>query len=134
MISRGTGPQRDLYLVMLQTCNQDNRQRDDRPAALQLAVAEVMTLSLALWERLTGKGKVSLAGNSGLWNVHINPDGWERTQTLDRYLKAETVPKHPNVSRVEKTAWWVLSHGTDSSHTGPCDRLQTAVSRLMALV
>jgi len=118
---------------MLLICSQAERRRSELPGALQFAVVEVMTLSLSLWEHMTGKEKVSLAETSGLWNVHVNPDGWERTQTLDRYLKAETVPKHPNVRRVEKTAWWVLSQGTDSTNTEACDRLQSAVSRLMAL-
>lgn len=70
---------------------------------------EVMQLSLAFWEEAAGQGKVELARQSGLWKVYTDKDGWERTQTLDKYLHHETIPKRPRGAQVIRTAEFVLA-------------------------
>ena len=68
----------------------------------------VMRSALDAWERGTGKGRCELARESGQWRVHVNPDGWERTQTLDRYLEPESVPENPRWRHVLCTGRHVL--------------------------
>ncbi|MEZ4599048.1 MAG: 7TM diverse intracellular signaling domain-containing protein [Syntrophotaleaceae bacterium] len=76
---------------------------------------EVMNCSLNYWTRCTGLTKVDLARQSGLWSIYTNQDGWERTQTLDRYLHIETFPRRPLWNKVLKTAGFVLATGTNPS-------------------
>lgn len=74
------------------------------------SMVEVMRLSINYWMECTQLSKADLARRSGLWKVYTNEDGWERTQTLDRYLSLETMPKHPRRKKVHQTARYVLSN------------------------
>ena len=67
-----------------------------------------MTLAVRVWEACTGTDKARLADQSGLWNVYITENGFERTQTLDRYLAAGTFPKRPRWRTVLRTVDFVL--------------------------
>jgi len=86
-------------------------------------VCETMRFSLALWTESTGTTKVEMARKSGLWKVYTDKDGWDRTQTLDKYLKTETVPARPRVGQVVRTAEFVLA-----TCTGP-EHLKTSLNR-----
>ena len=44
------------------------------------------------------------------FGIYMNPNGWERTQTLDRYLTLSTLPKQPRRRVVIRTAEYVLKH------------------------
>jgi len=70
----------------------------------------VKTINLAVqyWIECTGKTKANLARESNLWKVQINKDGWERTQTLDRYMDIKTFPKIPRWNQITGTADFVL--------------------------
>lgn len=68
----------------------------------------VMNLCVAYWQSCSGADKFDLARSSKLWTVYINPDGWERTQTLDKYFDLNTLPKRPNWKKVLATADFVL--------------------------
>jgi PAS domain S-box-containing protein len=70
----------------------------------------VKTIDLAVqyWIECTGKTKVDLAYESNLWKVQKNKDGWERTQTLDRYMDIKTFPKIPRWNQITGTADFVL--------------------------
>ncbi|OGS36944.1 MAG: hypothetical protein A2293_07115 [Elusimicrobia bacterium RIFOXYB2_FULL_49_7] len=70
--------------------------------------SKLITLTIQYWTECTGKTKADLARESGLWAIYINPDGWERTQTLDRYLSDKTFPKIPRWQKIIKTANFVL--------------------------
>jgi two-component system sensor histidine kinase ChiS len=70
---------------------------------------EVMNCSLEYWTESTGFTKAELAHQSRLWKVYTNLDGWERTQTLDRFLNIDTFPRKPNWIKVFKTAEFVLA-------------------------
>jgi len=74
----------------------------------------VMQLALAFWGEAACSGKVELARQSGLWKVYTDKDGWERTQTLDKYLNHESIPKKPRTAQVIGTAEFVLA-ACDSS-------------------
>ncbi|WP_300673986.1 7TM diverse intracellular signaling domain-containing protein [Desulfoluna sp.] len=69
----------------------------------------VMQLALELWKEAAGRGKVALARQSGLWKVYTDKDGWDRTQTLDKYLNEESIPQKPRVAQVIRTAEFVLA-------------------------
>lgn len=77
--------------------------------------AEVMTCALDYWIQCTGLSKADLARQSKLWKTYTNQDGWERTQTLDRYLNIEFFPQRPAWIKIFKTAQFVLVNGTVDS-------------------
>lgn len=91
-------------------------------------VVEVMNRAQDLWAQETATTKVELARSSGLWRVYVDSDGWERTQTLDRYLHLNNLPKHPRWRQVVRTAEFVLEQcpGDGESHA----RLRHAIELL----
>ncbi|MBD3240386.1 MAG: hypothetical protein GF331_07360 [Chitinivibrionales bacterium] len=90
--------------------------------------AEVMHLAHTCWNDATGTDKIALARKSGLWKVHMNQDGFQRAQTLDRYLDASRFPTHPRWNTVIATAEFVLEHCREPSVTR--ERLQSRLQRL----
>ena len=93
----------------LSTMNQSllyNTNQEDRR---ELAVT-VMTTCVEYWSEATELSKVDMASESGLWNVYTNKDGWERTQTLDKYLDLATLPLKPRWNLVISTADFVLTY------------------------
>lgn len=70
---------------------------------------KVMNLCIDYWIECRGADKFDLARDSKLWAVYTNLDGWERTQTLDKYLDVSTLPKRPNWKKVLATVDFVLS-------------------------
>ncbi len=78
--------------------------------------AKLAQETLALWSSLyPGKGKAELARESGLWAVYMDRDGWERTQTLDRYLNSATFPERPRWSKLFDTVEFVLASPGEAS-------------------
>lgn len=69
-----------------------------------------MQLALDLWTEATLATKADLARRSGQWAVYVNQDGWERTQTLDRYLALHTLPAKPRLNKVLLTGDFVLAN------------------------
>ena len=70
----------------------------------------VLNLAIDFWCHQTGSNKAELARQSGEWKIYVNEDGWERTQTLDRYLSLDTLPKRPRWKLVIRTCEFVLIH------------------------
>jgi two-component system sensor histidine kinase ChiS len=89
---------------------------------------EVMTCALDYWTQCTGLSKADLATQSKLWKTYTNQDGWERTQTLDRYLAIATFPQRPAWVKVFKTAEFALAAGTVDSALRA--RLEVLLTRL----
>jgi two-component system, sensor histidine kinase ChiS len=100
---------------------------EDFESRRHLAV-EVMQCSLDYWTESTSLTKAELARRSRLWSVYTNQDGWERTQTLDRYLQIATFPQKPQWFKVLKTADFVLANCTPPSAFRA--RLETLLTRL----
>jgi len=75
----------------------------------RLLAVKVMNLCLDYWTECRGADKFDLARESKLWTVYINLDGWERTQTLDKYCDVTTLPKRPNWKKIIATANFVLT-------------------------
>ncbi|MCG8038590.1 MAG: ATP-binding protein, partial [Candidatus Thiodiazotropha taylori] len=97
---------------------------DDR----RVLAVEVMKLSVAYWSETTGTTKIELAIASKLWKVYTNQDGWERTQTLDKYLSLDTLPANPRWKKVMATADFVLSSSDQPSSLR--ERLEPALAQL----
>jgi len=97
----------------------------------QLGVT-VMTLALDLWVDETGTTRVDLAEQSGIWKVYMNHDGFERTQTLDKYLNIKKFPRFPRWFKIYQTVDFVLLSCRLSSRKK--DVLETDYSRLKKMV
>ena len=76
---------------------------------------KVMSLCFDYWIECRGADKFDLARASNLWTVYTNLDGWERTQTLDKYFDVSTLPKRPNWKKVLATVDFVLNSCLDPS-------------------
>jgi two-component system sensor histidine kinase ChiS len=111
----------------LESIGRDLLQGEPPTSRRQLAV-EVMTCALDCWTQITGLTRADLARQSGLWTTYTNLDGWERTQTLDRYLQLRTFPQRPAWARVMRTAEFVLA--TASGETALRSRLEVLLVRL----
>ena len=99
---------------------------------------EIMQAVLHLWEELTQGNQVDFAERSGLWNVQVNPNGWRRTQTLDRYLDPGKRPRQPRWGKIQASARYVLElaeqQGEGRERSGQLrkllDRLECGVPRV----
>ena len=91
----------------------------------------VMNLALQYWENSTGSTKVELAKSSNIWKVYMNQNGFERTQTLDKYLDIKQFPKIPRWNRVFQTADFILLSCRTPSNLR--DELETELSKLRML-
>jgi len=95
---------------------QDGVNPPDRGDLNQLA-AEVMNLCIGAWAGATGKDKLALAEESGIWTVTAETTGTYRTRTLDRYLKVNSLPKNPRWRNVLQTGYFVRQFlAPDSPH------------------
>ncbi|MES9853136.1 MAG: ATP-binding protein [Candidatus Thiodiazotropha sp. L084R] len=94
----------------------------------RVLAVEVVKLSVAYWSETTGTTKIELAIASKLWKVYTNQDGWERTQTLDKYLALDTLPANPRWKKVMATADFALSSSEQQSSMR--ERLESVLARL----
>ncbi|MCJ8499739.1 7TM-DISM domain-containing protein [Desulfatitalea alkaliphila] len=78
------------------------------PPDRRLLAVRVMNLAVDCWMVCTQTGKAELAKQSGLWNVYVEKDGYCRTQTLDKYLSEDALPRHPRWLKIHATAEFVL--------------------------
>ena len=76
---------------------------------LRAAIFDVMNLSLRYWELASGKTKLDLAEQSGIWTITKDYYEGGRARNLDRYLRIPTIPKNPNLNNVLKTGEFVLA-------------------------
>ena len=58
---------------------------------VKVQITQLMNDTIDCWYSFSGGNKANLAERSGIWKINV--DGTSlRTRTLDRYLKAETLP------------------------------------------
>lgn len=74
-----------------------------------------MTLAVEYWHLATGENRIALAETSKLWKVHTNQNGFQRTQTLDKYLDIKLIPKQPRWNQIHQTVEFVLTACQDPS-------------------
>ena len=89
--------------------------KNERTKPLREILVEIMNLSLSYWGLTTQRTKGELAEESKIWHASIDSLGAFRTRTLDRYLKLETIPQHPNWRNVFLTAQFVLQYCPDNA-------------------
>lgn len=94
--------------------------------------SKALVQAIEYWNECSGKSKFDLAKESGLWKVQVNPDGWERTQTLDKYLDYKTFPANPRWNRVLNTIDFVLMHSKQPSNLRK--ELETDLQKLLKLL
>ncbi len=94
-------------------------------------IVDLMNLTLHYWVESTGLSKADLAEGSGIWSVYLDGNGWRRTQTLDKYLNIQTLPKNPKISRVLQSAYYVLDKCKTSSLKR--EQILTALEGLKAM-
>lgn len=90
--------------------------------------ANVMNLAVECWTAATHATKAEMAERSGLWNVYMERDGYSRTQTLDKYLDRDTLPRKPRWNQVLATAKYVLANCPGD--TPRCRELERAHAEL----
>lgn len=117
MISSGgwLGQQDTAPIANSGSINGGENRRDFAKRAINEAVR--------LWSEETGLSPLELARQSGLWKVHMNPDGWERAKTFDRYLSNSDFPQNPRLKTIVATLAFVLEKlGPDNSSTSSLKR------------
>jgi two-component system sensor histidine kinase ChiS len=77
--------------------------------AYRVMIVDIMTRSLELWKRATGKGKIDFAEHSGIWRVSFDRSSLQ-ARTLDKYLLLETLPLNPRWRDVIRSAEFALAH------------------------
>jgi CheY-like chemotaxis protein len=77
------------------------------PKDIREVTVSLVRNSIDLWQKNSGKSKVDLAENSGLWTVYLD-GSTAKTRTLDKYLSLQTLPKNPRWETVARTVNYVL--------------------------
>ncbi|MFT6262131.1 MAG: response regulator RpfG family c-di-GMP phosphodiesterase, partial [Bermanella sp.] len=78
-----------------------------QPQDIREVTVNLVRNSIELWKKSSGKSKVDLAENSGLWTVYLD-GSTAKTRTLDKYLTLQTLPKKPRWETVARTVNYVL--------------------------
>lgn len=99
----------ELIRTVRQMRKEFDREEEVIKEELRVAIFDVMNLSLRYWELASGKTKLDLAEQSGIWTVTKDYFEGGRTRNLDRYLRIPTIPKNPNLNNVLKTGDFVLA-------------------------
>jgi len=99
----------ELIRTVRQMRKEFAREEEVIKGELRVAIFDVMNLSLRYWELASGKTKLDLAEQSGIWTVTKDYFEGGRTRNLDRYLWISTIPKNPNLNNVLKTGDFVLA-------------------------
>lgn len=105
---------------------------DGLDTKIRKTIIELMYHALNYWELDTQKTRVELAEESGLWNVTLEKAGVYRTQTLNKYLKLETLPKHPRWKQVVKTVRFILEN-TGGHTSGEVAKIRELLTELLDL-
>ncbi|MBU2513987.1 response regulator [bacterium] len=118
---------KDSIKVINTTLTKDQEKDEKRKLTV-----EIMNLSIDYWQQITGTTKADLAGKSKIWNVYTDSNGWERTQTLDKYLTVKTLPQYPHWKKIIKTADYVLNELIEK--TSKREALLTALTKLNLMI
>ena len=112
--------------------SQEERAEGKKQESIRILLVEIMNLTIDYWVTETNTTKIDLARNSGIWKVYTNRDGWERAQTMDKYLEPETLPKNPRRKLVVQTAEFVLANCEKA--TSYRENLELSLMRLKAII
>jgi len=112
--------------------SQEIRLEEEKMETIRILLVEIMNLTINYWVKETKSSKIDLAQNSGIWKVYTNRDGWERAQTMDKYLETETLPKNPRRKLVIQTAEFVLANC--EAPTAHRENLELSLMRLKSIL
>jgi two-component system sensor histidine kinase ChiS len=107
---RNMSPELDTLQDVLPPLSSTDKSAKEREEDLRESLVHLMITAINLWETSTGKSKIDLAEESGLWKAYLDR-GTYKTRTLDKYLSIKTLPKKPRWREVVKTAYYVTMHG-----------------------
>jgi two-component system sensor histidine kinase ChiS len=100
---------------------------DKNHDTVRYQIVETMATALACWEITTGKSRIDLSEESGIWKAYLDGGTW-KTRTLNKYLSLNTLPSKPRWREVLRTAHFVLSRCNDPSVMG--DKLRACAEQL----
>ncbi|VEN75068.1 conserved hypothetical protein [Candidatus Desulfarcum epimagneticum] len=110
----------------------DNQDLSRRMADLELRqlLAIVMDHSLQYYRLTTGKTKVDLAEESGVWALTQDINGLI-PKTMNKYLKIDSIPKkRPNIRAVTRTGRFVLSARPLTQYPDEKKKLESLLEQL----
>ena len=122
-----------LIRTVRQMRKEFDREEEVIKEELRVAIFDVMNLSLRYWELASGKTKLDLAEQSGIWTVTKDYFEGGRTRNLDRYLRIPTIPKNPNLNNVLKTGDFVLAK-CQGKFPDIRNKLMTSMDQLEAII
>ncbi|MBF0351462.1 MAG: response regulator [SAR324 cluster bacterium] len=102
--------QRETRLVPASMDSVPTQDEDSENKLKRGLTVQIMNLSLKLWEECTGKTKIELAEQSGIWRVYLEKQGTFRVRTFDKYLSPQTLPQNPRWRDVMQTAYFVMEN------------------------
>jgi two-component system, sensor histidine kinase ChiS len=124
--------ERQKVADLLISNSQEERAEGQKQETIRILLVEIMNLTIDYWVTETNTTKIDLARNSGIWKVYTNRDGWERAQTMDKYLEPETLPKNPRRKLVVQTAEFVLANCEKA--TSHRENLELSLMRLKTII
>ena len=71
-------------------------------------LVRTMVISIQYWQQSTFRSKLDFARESGIWTVNMDNDS-PQTRTLDKYMHIDSLPKHPKVEDVIRSAHFIYS-------------------------
>ena len=74
----------------------------------RILLVRTMVVSLQYWQQCTFRSKLDFAKESGIWTVNMDNDS-PQTRTLDKYMHIDSLPKHPKVEDVIRSAHFIYS-------------------------
>ncbi len=92
-----------------ETASRQKAEKEIEILKLREVAVELLYLSLRYWKLSTKKTKIDFAEESSIWTAAVDSSGTYRTRTLDKYLKASTLPKNPRYNDVLDSAYFILS-------------------------
>ncbi|MDT8447838.1 MAG: hypothetical protein RRB13_13185 [bacterium] len=90
--------------------NRKQQNPEDHLQWMRGLCVELLREALDLWEQGTGKDKIDLALESGLWTVTIETTGTCRLRTFDKYLNLSSLPNRPRWHVLMQTGSYVIRH------------------------
>jgi len=97
---------------------------------IRRGLVDLLSLTIKMWEQQTGRSKIELAEDSGLWRVYLDK-GTYRTRTLDKYLSLRDLPKHPKWRNVLNTVQFALKQSLEDETS---KQVVTLFSKLQTLL
>ena len=112
----------------------ESQTKELRIVKLREQLVRVMNLSLQYYKLATGKTKIELADESGIWGLTEYDNGFA-PRTMNKYLRIDTIPKkNPRYKDVQSTGYFVLFQEPIYPHPDVKNQLKEALEQLESLI